>query len=313
MILQVLFSVMRALDWKAFIMVHSEDTYGQEGARGVLDLTLPPGASARNPCPVDTIMLNSVDNAASYQRAVRKMLDLGVNGVVYFGTFTPLRKLMEAMQTIEGAGRLQFLMADGAFAGTLSYPFSKGLITASVSATSLPEFEDFWVSMDPENPPADSPNFQEYYVAAHECSVAGLIVDANVPECQTLSESERRNLYNQESYTESAVLAIYAYAKALKLAHEEKCGGAAGPCSDLMDMPSREFFTNYLKTLNLTFTEEERIVSFVGSNGTASRRLQFDQNGDIAHIGYDIWNVQEEDGLSRFVKVNTVNKSLIND
>ena len=67
-------------------------------------------------------------------------------------------------------------------------------------------------------------------------------------------------------HVESAVTALYAFARALKHAQRDACGaGSRGLCPALADMHQDEFLNSYLKPVDFTFTREERIPSLASS------------------------------------------------
>ncbi len=295
--------MVEALEWKGFIMVHSDDNYGREGAASVLAAAR---RSSLRPCPVDTIEISSGKPADYYQNLVQRMLGADVTGVVFFGILTPFEQLGAAMQNVDGAGRLQFILADSAFAQTIAVPYSLGLITTSLASRQMPELQDYFLSMDLSAQPAEGPSARDMYMQLKQCRLPGAEQPSEWPGCPYPNEEERRREYVQETYTESAVLAVYSYAKALKLAHQDKCDGERGLCQELVKMSSREFFTDYLKILDMSFGEDERVDSLTSNPEMEARRIRFDSNGDIDQTNFDILNLQDVDGVKQFVKVRYV-------
>ena len=77
-------------------------------------------------------------------------------------------------------------------------------------------------------------------------------------------------------YVESAITAMYTYARALKDAQVAKCGsGSRGLCWELAEMQQDEFFSNYLMGVDFTFTKEERIPTLASSQVKTSRQRIF--------------------------------------
>ena len=67
-------------------------------------------------------------------------------------------------------------------------------------------------------------------------------------------------------HVESAIIAVYTYARALKDAQAAKCGsGSRGLCRELAEMQQDEFLSNYLMGVDFTFTKEERIPTLASS------------------------------------------------
>ncbi len=297
---KALFRVVEALEWKAFIMVYSDDTYGADGAASVL-------AEARRsplrPCPVDTIAIARNKPADYYEDIVRRMLEADVTGVVFFGILTSYQQLGTAMQHVEGAGRFHFIIADRDDAQTITVPYSLGLITTSLTSRQIPELQDYFLSMDLSTQTAQGVSARDFYMQVKQCRLPGAEQPDEWPQCPYPSEEERRREYVQERFTEAAVLAVYSYAKALKLAHQDKCDGERGLCQDLVKMSSREFFTDYLKTLDMSFGEDERVDSLASNPEMEARLIRFDSKGDIGQTDFNILNLQNVDGVKQFVKV----------
>ncbi len=292
---------MAAMEWRAFVLVHTDDNYGREGAAAVLS-----GASASGLCVVKTLSISGATSPSEYLNTVSNILDTNVNGVLYFGGLTGLGKLMEAMEEFSEAGRLQWVISDGRFAETLTFAYAKGVITVSPSARTVSEFQDFWTSIDPQDPPFTSPNFQEFHMASNRCKFSGITNPAyvNFSDCEATTQEQRRQAFSQEGNTESGILAVYAYARALKNAHLEKCGGNPGLCDTLLRTTSEEFFRDYLRDVDLTFGDEERLPSLASaSDAAAPKRLRFDRNGDVSEVAFDVWNVNDRSGETTFMKV----------
>lgn len=123
------------------------------------------------------------------------------------------------------------------------------------------------------------------------------------PDCPTLSESERRNSFVQDQFVEPAVHAVYGYAYAFKKAHQDKCGGTPGVCAALSAMSTKEFYDNYLRAVDFTYTKVERVESLasVGLEPyNAPAKVKFDANGDIMNPTYDIYNFNDYPGSVPF-------------
>ena len=125
--------------------------------------------------------------------------------------------------------------------------------------------------------------------------------------CAVRSEAERRAVYAQGPYVESAITAVFAYAKAFKNARRDKCPGRnRGMCPALLRMTSEDFYKNYLSSLNFTFTKEERVPTLASAASEpfrAPKRVEFDKNGDILYSGYNVYNYNDMNGVFRFNRV----------
>ncbi len=112
--------------------------------------------------------------------------------VVYFWILASFKELGAAVQYIEGAGRLQFIMADGAFAQTITVPYSKGLIATSVASKQIPELQDYFLSMD-----LWFKRQRHMYMQLKQCRLPGAEQPSEWPECPYPTEEERRREYVQ--------------------------------------------------------------------------------------------------------------------
>ncbi len=61
-------------------------------------------------------------------------------------------------------------------------------------------------------------------------------------------------------HVESAILAVYTFARGLRDAQQDLCGsGSRGMCDGLADLSTQQFYTDYLSKVDFTFTKQERI------------------------------------------------------
>lgn len=80
-------------------------------------------------------------------------------------------------------------------------------------------------------------------------------------------EQEKRAAFQQNPHTESAIMAVYAFANALKKAHETLCPGGPGLCSALTDITPQQFHDIFLKVRSFTlFPVTINLVIFVFVN-----------------------------------------------
>lgn len=135
----------------------------------------------------------------------------------------------------------------------------------------------------------------------------------SLPVCTLMTEQEKRASFTQNKYTESAIVAVYSYANALRRAHQTLCGGSVGLCSNLVNLSPQQFYTDYLHTTDLTFTNTERIPSLASSTVppyNTPKTVKFNQHGDIMGVAFDIYNYQYQNTVGfDFVKVTTFSKS----
>ena len=158
--------------------------------------------------------------------------------MVYFGELQGVSRLFAAAEHVSGAGKLQWLLPSTVGNRDnlgLRNAYARGVITLTPTLTRVPEFEDGWVLIPPDKPPFDTPWFSEWYMTMHQCRLNGVNYSPfkSYPYCRHQSASERKRMYKQFYQVESAILAVFSYAKALKNAHVALCGEHIAACVTL--------------------------------------------------------------------------------
>ena len=106
------------------------------------------------------------------------------------------------------------------------------------------------------------------------------------------------------------VASVYTYARALKEAHIQLCGGTPGLCDALKTLSPLEFHGSFLDTLDFTFTNAERIPSLASNNVppfNAARRIHYINGQETANLAYSILNFNNQQNNDQFLfqQVNT--------
>lgn len=302
---------MNEVNWKYVVVVYTDGTYGKEALAElrprlvVADKCLTMAISTSS----DDVSLTAMDNILS------KILSTKATGVIYLGGSTVADALLKRAEGYSGAGKLQWIFTDSI---SLSDRFNnqkypRGIISVLSGSRKIIEFEDHWVRIDVNSPSQENPWFQDWYMTEYDCRLPGNTnpkFTGKTP-CPTLTESERRNSFVQDQFVEPAVHAVYGYAYAFKKAHQEKCGGVPGLCAALSAMTTKEFYENYLRAVDFTYTKKERVESLasVGLEPyNAPAKVKFDANGDILDPTYDVYNFNDYPGSMpfKFRRVSTI-------
>lgn len=302
---------MNEVNWKYLVVVYTDGTYGKEALAElrprlvVADKCLTMAISTSS----DDVSLTAMDNILS------KILSTKATGVIYLGGSTVADALLKRAEGYSGAGKLQWIFTDSI---SLSDRFNnqkypRGIISVLSGSRKIIEFEDHWVRIDVNSPSQENPWFQDWYMTEYDCRLPGNTnpkFTGKTP-CPTLTESERRNSFVQDQFVEPAVHAVYGYAYAFKKAHQEKCGGVPGLCAALSAMTTKEFYENYLRAVDFTYTKKERVESLasVGLEPyNAPAKVKFDANGDILDPTYDVYNFNDYPGSMpfKFRRVSTI-------
>ncbi|XP_033748674.1 LOW QUALITY PROTEIN: uncharacterized protein LOC117333478 [Pecten maximus] len=302
-LMDAVIKVMGELNWKYVVVVYTENTYG----RGSLEEIRPRLAEA-GICLTLAVPADPSDTTPAAMAAILdRVLATETVGVIYLGGSSVGLSLLEQGESHANAGKLQWIYTDSLplstnFGGK-KYP--RGVIAVLSGSRKIIEFEDHWVRIDVSNPSSENPWFQDWYMNENNCQLPGNTNPAfsSLPQCTPLTESDRRNSFVQDQFVEPAVHAVYAYAHALKTAHAALCGGSAGLCPQLASLSQEDFYDNYLRSVNFTYTKKERVESLasVGLEPyNAPAQLAFDANGDIIKPTYDIYNFNDYPGGAIF-------------
>lgn len=302
-LMDAIIAFMNEVNWKYVVVVYTDETYGKEALA-----ELRPRLVAADKCLTMAISISSDDvSLIAMDRILSKILSTKATGVIYLGGSTVADALLKRAEGYSGAGKLQWIFTDSI---SLSDRFNnqkypRGIISVLSGSRKIIEFEDHWVRIDVNSPSQENPWFQDWYMTEYDCRLPGNTnpkFTSKTP-CTTLTESERRNSFVQDQFVEPAVHAVYGYAYAFKKAHQDKCNGAPGLCAALSAMTTKEFYENYLRAVDFTYTKKERVESLasVGLEPyNAPAKVKFDANGDIMDPTYDVYNFNDYPGSMPF-------------
>jgi hypothetical protein len=143
----------------------------------------------------------------------------------------------------------------------------------------------------------------------HKCKLAGIneAPFSTFDDCPHLDEATRRADYIPSAQTEAAVVALFAYAKALRNAHQVLCAGQPGLCPAMFNITSKEFFMDFMKRNEFIFEWQERIPSLASSNLEPFLRpksVAFDSSQEIRDSVYSILNFNNKSGMFQLTQVS---------
>ncbi|XP_061163158.1 uncharacterized protein LOC133172311 isoform X1 [Saccostrea echinata] len=302
-LMDAIVAFMNEVNWKYVVVIYTEDTYGEAAL-----VEIKPRLVAADKCLTMAISTPSDDDSDStIDRLLSKALSTEATGIIYLGSRTVARALLKRGEVKPAAGKLQWIFTDS-ISLSENFPnqkYPRGIISVLSGSRKIIEFEDHWVRIDVNNPSAENPWYKDWYMTENDCRLPSNTNPKfnNKPACPTLSEAERRNSFVQDQFVEPSVHAVFGYAYALRKAHQDKCNGIPGLCTALSAMTTKEFYENYLRAVDFTYTKEERVESLasVGLEPyNAPAKVKFDANGDIINPTYDIYNFNDYPGSQPF-------------
>lgn len=272
-------------------------------------------SSKESICVTRLVRLSTSPQSPLYHSKVITSISMsGVTAVVYIGPKAPLLRLFEDVEENTEAGSLQWvaLMTSGSDftrEDLMRTGYSMGALTISLMSRHIAEFENFWVMIDPNDPPYYDIWYKEWYMQRNKCRLRGFDKEPylNYTPCVIPNESQRRSEYTQSEYTVPAILAVFTFARALKDAHQNLCGGRKGLCRELTDLSWNRFYKEYVRYIDFTFASQERVPT-LASSGIGpyfrARRVEFDEHQEIMGASYGIWSFSNKSGSSALHQVS---------
>lgn len=270
------------LDWQYVVIVFTENTYGNGAYREIR-----PQLAEAGICLTTAIGVDPYDTSnATISGVLKQVKETETVGVIYLGNRRIVDALLQTGETYLGAGSLQWIVTDSVSISS-TFPgqkYPRGLLSVVPANRKIIEFEDHWARIDVNNPSVENPWYKQMYMAKNKCRLPGQ-VSQFTNDCVLKSEAQRRDEFVQDQFVEPAVYAVFTYAKALKNAHLALCGGIGGMCQSLKELKTMDFYNTYMRTLDFTFTKEERVESL------ASYSLDpYNDPAKVKYIGNDLNN-----------------------
>lgn len=170
-----------------------------------------------------------------------------------------------------------------------------GLISVVPAGRKIIEFEDHWVRIDNNYPSTENPWYRSQYMKKNACRLPGTTDSEYSTDCPFRTENQRRNDFVQDQFVEPAVHGVFAYARALKHAHNELCGGASGMCQQLRELTTAQFYTTYMRDIDFMYGKAERVeslASFSLDPYNAAAHVRFEGN-DMVNPSFEVFNFND--------------------
>ncbi|XP_074641004.1 uncharacterized protein LOC141898799 [Tubulanus polymorphus] len=300
---KVMVEVLKKLTWQYVALVYTSDTYGEDGRQELIRLAVEAGICVKVALPVKPFE----KDPKNLRNIFSQLLKSGTVGVVYLGGHNAAKELMMIGSNVTNAGKLQWLFSDTIgtsieFAKITTY--NRGFLSVSPSSRRTPEFQAHWIGLDENDPPPDNPWYKDWYMSSHNCKLAEVTYApyASLPSCKSQREPEKRQEYVQNQFVLPAIDAVYTFARGLRDARKAKCNNTRGVCQALADMTTSEFYQKYLRKVDITYGNPERIFSWSSYLEVPygfAKTTKFDNNGDITDPIYDVWNYRRNGNFGR--------------
>ncbi|KAL4223423.1 hypothetical protein ACF0H5_016893 [Mactra antiquata] len=281
------------LDWNYVVVVHTDNTYGRGAYKAIRSLL-----ADADICLTAAIATDPNDNSDDNLDSVfDQVMATNTTGVIYLGSSSQINAILKRGQVYPTAGKLQWVVTDSVslsdtFPG-LKYP--RGLISVVPAGRKIIEFEDHWVRIDDNFPSSENPWYRNQYMKKNNCRLPGVTGMPNTTECVFRTETQRRNDFVQDQFVEPAVHGVYVFARALKQAHTDICGGVPGMCSGLRELKTSDFYEIYMRDIDFTYGKAERVeslASFSLEPYRSAAHVQFKGN-DMLNPSFEVFNFND--------------------
>ncbi|KAK6176503.1 hypothetical protein SNE40_014775 [Patella caerulea] len=262
---EVIVQTLKKLDWSYAALVHTEDSYGENGMEAIKKRT-----KQENICITKTIKIESNtklhDVIAELRRITHNAKD-GILAVIYFGQKDRAENLLFSVNQDKNIKKLLFIMSDAVGQNvdvfqSKSDNLVQGALTISPSRTQLPDFTSYYNN-----------NLKEVRNANMEDDLISKYLSE-----KTLTED--LTIAKHNDYVPLTIDAVYALITALKTAQIQNCGGQAGVCDKLKNEVIGHTFLEYVRNTRVDYTS--MAANFAPAVFQQNRRsFNFNENGDV--------------------------------
>ncbi|XP_013392097.2 metabotropic glutamate receptor 3 [Lingula anatina] len=264
---KALVDIVTLFNWTYISAVGSDGDYGQSGIDSFLA-----EARTRNICIATTEKIPASATDKIFDDKLDNLLEkTEAKAVILFLRGEDARGLLSAA-TRKNVTRLVWIASDGW--GTQVSPVqnngisAQGALTIELQSNLIPEFDEYFLSLDPMNN-TRNPWFKQYWEMAHGCVFKD---DPNTgytfgkKECTGYEVSGKAHV--QETKVPFVYDAVYSLARALGSMMKDECGvnHTGGMCAAMKEIDGHKLFQDYILK-----------VEFLDSQGSL---VQFDANGD---------------------------------
>ncbi|XP_034089489.1 metabotropic glutamate receptor 3 [Gymnodraco acuticeps] len=297
--------ILRFFNWTYVSTVASEGDYGETGIEAFEQ-----EARMRNICIATSEKVGRSNAKKSYEAVIRQLLQKpNARVAVLFLRSDDARELLAAAARLNTS--FIWVASDGWGAQESivkgNEVTAEGAITLELAANPLPEFNRYFLSLDPVKN-LRNPWYREFWEQRFQCSLGGGAAGGGgsvglggtpLPPCDMDLSMDKSN-FEPESKIMFVVNAVYAMAHALHQMQRSLCSNTNELCDSMKALDGRRLYRDYI--LNVSFTAP---FSPPGSE-TA---VKFDSQGD--GVGrYNIFSYQRSADRYGYVPVGDWAESL---
>ncbi|WAR03383.1 GRM7-like protein [Mya arenaria] len=241
---------MALMNWERVVVVYSDDSYGLDSAQEFIRLS-----QENDVCVVETIAVPTNPNLATYMERIKDIGNYDVIGVVFFGANDASMEILEAAQSTAGGQRLQWMFSYLDLNRQFLTNRLRGAISVQPVYTEVSEFYNYFTTqLNENNPIPENPWYRDWFMSTFQCQLRDVNYApySSYSDCDPKTQSQKKAAINMRNpFVDPTITAVYAFASALKTAHQEMCGTAPGVCLGLQQMSAEVFHNRYLKNVNL--------------------------------------------------------------
>lgn len=202
-------------------------------------------------CITKVIVVPAFGSVTEYSQLLKNLGNYGVKVALFFGSYVNAVTVLDALERVNNTRSMHYMFTDLNLMETYSSRLAQGATFIGPEMKEVTEFATYFTSLNENSPPVHNPWYKDWYMTHYDCNL-----NVNYPpfvgkgSCTPLSASQKLANFRQVPYVTSTVKAVYAYAKALREAHKQKCSSFSGTCNGLQQMTTQDFHNNYLKRVN---------------------------------------------------------------
>ena len=131
-----------------------------------------------------------------FQSIIKQLLGKRITNAVFVGDSKIGINLLRAAEMVQDGGQIEWI-----FSSTLggdsnmveNVKFARGMVSVSPAVRHIAEFEDYYVRIDPNNPPDQDPFYKEAYMQMAKCRLDDINYAPynGFPTCIIPSEQQR--------------------------------------------------------------------------------------------------------------------------
>ncbi|CAG2206154.1 unnamed protein product [Mytilus edulis] len=311
---KAMIEVLKQMNWKRVIAVYTSSIYGNSGYE-----TMVKQAMENDICITKALSVPSSGTVSQYAAQLTSLPKYDTDVALFFGSYNEAKTLFQALETIgstPGIRSIQWMVTDMNLMQETYSNIARGAIAVMPRATLVTQFRDYFINLNEVSAPTENPWLANWYMTQYQCKLPGVtyLPYSNYTNCVTKTTNQRRNDFRQNAFVDRTIMAVFAYAKALRKAQEDRCGSSfSGICTSLQSLTTSDFhkylkdvdFTNVHTSSNmckvilvsLQFSTSDNVPSLSG------KRVAFDENGDFISEDFTIWNYNDKSTAFDFHEV----------